>query len=382
MSWTRLLACAALLLCASLAHAHKPSDSYLTLQIDDAAVNGHWDIALRDLDVVLDLDRNRDSRIDWGEVRTRIGEIDAYALAHLRLSIDAGPCSLAATDPLIDRHSDGAYVVLTLSGHCTGRIDVLTVDYSLLFDVDAQHRGLLKLETKGASAADTQVVTAVFAADGRRQAFAAGGTSAWHQLKSFIGDGIGHIAGGFDHILFLIALLLPAVLGRSGRSWFAVPGISVALWNVAKTVTAFTLAHSITLSLATLHFVQLPARLTESMIALSVLVTAIDNLVPILPSKRWVVAFVFGLMHGFGFASVLVDLNLPRSALALSLFGFNVGVEMGQLVLVALLVPLAYLAREKRLYQLVALKGGSVVIALLALGWLIERSLNLKLMPF
>ncbi len=233
-----------------------------------------------------------------------------------------------------------------------------------------------------ATPADTHVVTAVFPAEHRRQAFAAGGTSAWTQLRSFVGDGIGHIAAGFDHILFLVALLLPAALGRRGRTWFAVPGLSAALWNVAKTVTAFTLAHSITLSLATLHVVQLPSRLTESMIALSVLVTAIDNLVPILPPKRWVVAFLFGLMHGFGFASVLVDLDLPRSALALSLFGFNVGVEIGQLVLVAVLVPLAYLAREKRLYRRIALDGGSVVIALVALGWFVERCLNFKLMPF
>ena len=370
------------LLCfASIAAAHKPSDSYLTLGVEDASVKGHWDIALRDLDVVLDLDRNRDSRIDWGEVRTRDDEIDAYATAHLKLSVDAGPCSLAVTDHLVDRHSDGAYAVLMLAGQCPATIDLLTIDYALLFDVDAQHRGLLKLEMPAGSA-DSQVVTAVFPAEHRRQAFAVAGTSAWSQLQSFIGDGIGHIAAGFDHILFLVALLLPAALGRRGRVWFAVPGLSAALLNVAKTVTAFTLAHSITLSLATLHVVQLPSRLTESMIALSVLVTAIDNLVPILPPKRWVVAFLFGLMHGFGFASVLVDLNLPRSALALSLFGFNVGVEIGQLVLVALLVPLAYLAREKRSYQLVALDGGSFVIAIVALGWFVERSFNFKLMPF
>jgi len=366
----------------SLAAAHKPSDSYLTVRVDGAAVSGHWDIALRDLDSVLDLDRDRDGRIAWGEVRMRAVEIDAYAMSHLKLDVGAGPCSMSASDLLIDHHSDGAYAVLTFAGRCPQAVGTLTVDYSLLFDIDAQHRGLLKLENASATPDEASVVTAVFPSDRRRQAFASGGTSAWSQLGSFIGDGIGHIAAGFDHILFLVALLLPAALGRRGRTWFAVPGLSVALWNVAKTVTAFTVAHSITLSLATLHVVQLPSRLTESMIALSVLVTAIDNLVPILPPKRWVVAFLFGLMHGFGFASVLVDLNLPRSSLALSLFGFNVGVEMGQLVLVALLVPLAYLAREKRFYKFAVLDGGSLLIAIVALGWLVERSLNLKLMPF
>lgn len=363
---------------ATSAYAHKPSDSYLTLRADGAMLTGHWDIALRDLNVVLDLDTNQDSRIDWGEVRSRLTDIDAYALSRLTLSTDSSPCQIAVVDHLIDRHTDGAYVVLALRGTCASPVERLSVDYRLLYDVDAQHRGLLKLD----SANGAGVVSAVFPSEKHLQTFLMGKVSAWSQLFSFIRDGVGHIALGYDHILFLIALLLPAVLGRVGRVWGPVPRLSDALWNVAKTVTAFTLAHSITLSLATLQVVQLPSRLTESMIALSVLVTAIDNVIPILPPKRWIVAFSFGLMHGFGFASVLVDLDLPRSALALSLFGFNAGVEIGQLILVALLIPLAYAARTARFYQPLVLRGGSMVIAVLALGWLVERSMNLKIMPF
>ena len=118
------------------------------------------------------------------------------------------------------------------------------------------------------------------------------------------------------------------------------------------------------------------------MIALSVLVTAIDNLVPILPARRWIVAFAFGLMHGFCFASVLLDLDLSGPMLALSLFGFNVGVELGQLAIVAVIVPVAYAARSLCGYRIGVVGGGSVAIAVLALGWLVERSLDLKLMPF
>jgi len=120
----------------------------------------------------------------------------------------------------------------------------------------------------------------------------------------------------------------------------------------------------------------------ESAIAASVLITALDNLWSFLPRRRWLVAFTFGLLHGFGFASVLVDLKLPASTLVLSLFGFNVGVEIGQLVLVAILVPLAYMVRASWGYARVMLSAGSVVIATIALGWLLERSLNLQLMPF
>ena len=112
------------------------------------------------------------------------------------------------------------------------------------------------------------------------------------------------------------------------------------------------------------------------------LITALDNLWPFLPRKRWLVAFAFGLLHGFGFASVLIDLKLPASALVLSLFGFNVGVEIGQLILVAILVPLAYVSRASKGYTRVVLGAGSAVIAVISLGWLLERSLNLQLMPF
>lgn len=377
------LVCIAMLLAALHAgsvKAHKPSDSYLSLQTRGDSVGGHWDIALRDLDLVLDLDRNADRSLDWGEVRTRFAEIDAYATSRLSLAAGDAPCALAVIDHRVDHHSDGGYLVLGLSATCPSSTDRLSVNYSLLFDIDAQHRGLLNLTGSGTST--PTALAAVFSKERSSQTFELAGSNAWHQLRAFVHDGIVHIATGYDHILFLVALLLPAVLGRQGRRWTAVPRLSIAVWNVAATVTAFTLAHSITLSLATLHVVQLPARFTESMIALSVLATAIDNLVPILPSRRWIVAFVFGLMHGFGFASVLLDLDLSGSMLALSLFGFNVGVELGQLAIVAVIVPIAYAARRLRGYRIAVVGGGSVAIAVLALGWLVERSLDLKIMPF
>ena len=367
----------AALLFSTAVLAHKPSDSYLTLRVDGAAIDGRWDIAVRDLDAVFDLDRNSDGRIDWGELRKRTDEIDGYAAARLALASGGARCPLAIADHAVDRHSDGGYLVLTLRATCASRVDALDVEYGLLFDIDAQHRGLLKLDGGGAG-----VVSAVFPEGHRKQSFAIGHVSALKQLRGFVADGIEHIATGFDHLLFLVALLLPSVLVRRGRRWEPVAGFASVLRGVAGTVTAFTVAHSITLSLATLSVVSLPSRLVESLIALSVLLTALDNVWPILPRRRWQVAFAFGLLHGFGFASVLADLDLPPSALALSLFGFNLGVEIGQLVLVLLLVPLVYLVRDTRLYPRAGLTAASAVIALLAGGWLIERSLDLRLMPF
>ena len=374
---------------ASVAHGHKASDSYLTLQVEGEKITGQWDIALRDLDIVLDLDRNADAVIDWGEVRARHAEIATYALSRLSLK-EAGPngtaCTLSVTDNLIDNHTDGAYAVMKLAGTCPSAASALSVSYSLLFDVDAQHRGLLKLTSTNASGSGNDaapfVVSAVFPAEHATQRFVLVAPSTLSQFATFVADGVKHIAIGFDHILFLVALLLPAVLVRGKGTWLPVADLRTAFWSVFKIVTAFTVAHSITLSLAVLDVVQLPSRFVESAIAASVLITALDNLWPFLPRKRWLVAFAFGLLHGFGFASVLVDLKLPASTLILSLFGFNVGVEIGQLILVAILVPLAYVSRASWGYTRVVLGAGSAVIAAISLGWLLERSLNLQLMPF
>ena len=344
---------------------------------------------------MLDLDRNADAAIDWGEVRARHPDIAAYALSRLVLTQPASSgeqgaaCKLAVTDHLIDNHTDGAYAVLKLAGACPSAVTSLSVSYSLLFDVDAQHRGLLKLQSQSVGRAGGDggdgapfVLSAVFPADNATQTLKLAEPGGIAQFATYVADGVKHIAIGVDHILFLVALLLPAVLLRSGGKWVPVADLSAAFWSVLKIVTAFTVAHSITLSLAVLEVVQLPSRFVESAIAASVLITALDNLWPVLPRKRWLVAFTFGLLHGFGFASVLIDLKLPASALVLSLFGFNVGVEIGQLVLVAILMPLTYVSRASKGYTRIVLGAGSALIAVISLGWLLERSLNLKLMPF
>jgi hypothetical protein len=170
------------------------------------------------------------------------------------------------------------------------------------------------------------------------------------------------------------------VLVRREGHWSAAPSFRVAALDVAKVVTAFTLAHSITLSLAVLGVISLPSRLVESAIALSVVLAALNNLRPVVAGGRWVAAFAFGLLHGFGFAGALQELGLPSASLALSLAGFNVGVEAGQLALVALFLPVAYALRSRRGYLRYALAGGSTAIAALALGWFVERAFDVPLL--
>jgi hypothetical protein len=351
-----------LLFAAGAAHAHKPSDSYLTLRIGPGAearqqlvVDGRWDIALRDMDFAIGLDLDNDGQLTWDEVRSRHADIAAYAMPRLGL---APGCRLQVTGQQLERHTDGTYTVLLLQGACEPGA-LFAIDYVLFADLDAQHRGMANVTVNG------RTRSAVLGGD--RTHFAAGGGdgSAWRQVSDYLLHGVWHIWTGYDHVLFLLSLLLPAVLAKEWRPASA---------DVLRVVTAFTLAHSITLSLAALHVVALPGRLIESAIAASVAIGALNNIWPLVQGRRWLAAFAFGLLHGFGFAGVLGDLGLPQGATIMALAAFNIGVELGQLAIVAAFVPLAYAVRRTWVYSQLMVKGGSAGIALLALVWLVERA--------
>lgn len=366
-----------LLLAIARAEAHKPSDSYLMIELDGAAVSGQWDIALRDLDYALSLDENDDGAIDWGEVRRRFPEWSDYVLGHLQLADDAGICPMATDQLLIDEHTDGRYAVMRFSGRCGGRAAELTIRYRLFFDLDPQHRGLLRVERDGA------VRSAVFAPDSDTVTLGSVRSGPhWAALSDYFHEGVWHIWIGYDHVLFLLSLLLPAALTRDGKGWRTSLTIREILLDVAKIVTAFTLAHSITLSLATLGYLKFPSRWVESSIALSVLLAAGNNLYPLWHRWRARVAFGFGLVHGLGFASVLADLSLPPQLLGTALLGFNLGVECGQLLIVALLLPVALYLSRSPLYVPVALHAGSLTIAMIATVWLIERTTDTPIRIF
>ena len=205
----------------------------------------------------------------------------------------------------------------------------------------------------------------------------------WRQFLDFGHEGLWHIWAGYDHLLFLLALLLPAVLRRTAGNWQAVTRFRPVCGDVCKIVSAFTLAHSITLSLATLDVIHVPSRWVESAIAASVLLAALNNVYPFFRDEdRWIVGFAFGLLHGFGFAGVLLDLGLQRGTLLLALVGFNVGVEAGQLAIVSVFLPLAYGLRYSWFYQRLTLVLGSLLVAMLSSVWLVERMFYLDLLPF
>jgi len=363
------------LLVTRSASAHKPSDSYLSLELRETHVIGRWDIALRDLDNAMSLDSDGDGNITWSEVHARAGDISTFAFSHLTLGVADAKCTIAPGAFRIAAHSDGSYASIDFVATCAAQTTAIDVDYELFFDVDPQHDGIVRLDDGAATR------TAIFTTKQRKQHFDRAERDRSKELGSAVKLGIFHIFSGIDHLLFLIALLIPAVLIRKPptREWQPVDRFRPALMDVLKIVTAFTLAHSITLTLSALEVLRLPSRFVESGIAASVILAAANNVIPVLEDDRWTAAFALGLLHGFGFSATLMDLGLPRENLVLTLFGFNLGVEIGQMCVVGAFLPLAYFARRTLFYRRGMLVGGSIVIALVASVWLVERAFAMKI---
>jgi hypothetical protein len=346
---------------AGSAWAHKPSDAHLHLAVDGSVVRGRLDVAVRDLDAALTLDTDGDGQVTWGELTSAAGRIDGYVRDHLSVSGGPAPCPLAFGAAEIVELSDGAYRALPLHAQCARDAGAPAVSYRLLFEIDAQHRGLVHVEGQRGGA--------LVVRDGSPVRIATGGDTSF---TDFVAEGIRHIATGFDHLLFLAALILPAGLILSRQARPSPQGaLRDAATEVLEIVTAFTLAHSITLVVSAVGFVRLPSRLVESAIALSVAAAAANNLVRWVDA-RWAVAFALGLLHGFGFSSVLVDLGLPSRALLGALLGFNLGVELGQLAFVAAALPVLFAIRRTAAYRAL-LWGGSAAIVVVAAIWSVQR---------
>ena len=360
------------------AQAHEPSKSYLSLTLDSSEFTGKWDIPLRYLQSVVPFGLDKNGAVSTAQLQTHFHDLTNYAFSRLQIELDGGPVvpRQVSPKPAVEELSDGAYLQINFVLEHFPPPRIVTVNYQLFFETNSLHRGLLRLQ------AGDKVQIAAFSPDRPRQQFELAAPASSRQFINFLREGIWHIWTGYDHILFLLALLLPSVLQREGGRWRGVSAFRPALFNVLKIVTAFTLAHSLTLSLATLGINVLPSRLTESAIAISVALAAAKNLWPVIRERVWIVAFVFGLIHGFGFATALADLGLRHGSLLITLIGFNFGVELGQLAIVAVFLPLAFALRRTWLYQSPVLQVGSACIIVVAISWCAERVLDLKFMPF
>lgn len=370
MHWRMALALWAALGCYTPALAHRGSESHLEIDATAAQISGRWEIDVRDAAAAIPPGAQPESVQATAWLAADL-ELGATPLGRLQLVTDGAPCRLEALSQEPAQHASGPYLVIRFRAHCGGSPRQLTVDYRLGFDTDPRHQGLMSLQT------GSHLRAAVFTAQSPRQVFSLRDPSQWESVATDLRSGMWHIWTGFDHLLFLLCLLLPTVLLQPTRH----AGARAAAADVLKVVTAFTLAHSITLSLAALQVLALPAQFSESVIALSVLVAALLNLHPVPRIRRWQAAFGFGLIHGFGFASALADLRVSGAALAATLAAFNVGVEVGQLAVVCVVLPSAYFFARRPWYEPIALKGGSATAGLLALLWFVERAFSLQILP-
>jgi tetratricopeptide (TPR) repeat protein len=357
--------------------AHAVGKSSLQLDLAGSLLTGSWRVGAADLDPVLGLDENGDRRVDAEELARASAAIGEYLASRLEVAASGAACAMLVREPRLE----GPDLIARVEVRCDalGEHDDLQLRYDLFFEHDSSHQGLLRVTRGDVSQ------SAVFTHRGRVHTIVARAPSAWQAARGHLLQGIWHIALGYDHLAFLLTLLLPAVLVRRAAPARASPwGLSGAweplssawpAWRrVLRIVTAFTLAHSITLSLASLGVVRPPERLVEIVIAASVVMAALDNLLSLVGPRSYLLAFVFGLVHGFGFANALDELGLPKGHELLALFGFNLGVEFGQLAVVLVVLPLALVLRRSPRYVPWALRGGSAAIAALALFWVLERS--------
>lgn len=335
---------------AMVASAHEFSRSTSRISVEGRTVRASLTIGATDLHQGPPVDLDGDGFASVEEIDAAIEPVFAAIKAHYRLTADGA----APESVVLDRYGlDGPDTLrLDLQLTFAAAVTALAVDSTLHQLTQPDHRHLAHAVIDGTSH-ETVLDGAVTHA-----AFQAGPSATIDAARRFVVLGMEHIVTGYDHLAFLVVLLVGAT----------------SLLEVVKIVTAFTVAHSITLALATFGLVSLPSVLIESLIAFSIAWVAVENLLVDHIDRRWRITFVFGLVHGFGFSNVLRDMELPRASLALSLFTFNAGVEIGQLIFVLATFPLMYHLLRTRWHPPFALACSSLVLCL-GVYWFVQRLL-------
>jgi len=372
----------------SVVEAHKPDQSYLFLSIYKDRIEGRYELSLSDLNRAVGINLTNPLSVD--EVSPHHARIHEYITSRSDFAggsypIKWGEVKVNNLDPE-DGEEDYVGFYFTLD-NLTDIPDDLPIRYELIFDQEPNHTGgLIQEHNWKAGILDNYTrLSAIFTPGEMQQTLDLTDGSVWQGFTALVKLGMWHIWIGLDHILFLVALILPSVVRRKPKTvltegtkaweWVPVPEFKPAFFYILKIVTAFTVAHSITLALASLGYVELNSRLVESIIAFSIAVAAFHNIIPIFKAKEWVITFIFGLFHGFGFASVLGEKGLSGDFMAYSLLGFNVGVEIGQVLIVLAIFPILFLIRKTKFYTHLIF-WGSIFLILMAMHWVIERAFD------
>ncbi len=347
--------------------AHSASSSYLTIAASGDQARVSWSIALRDLEEAVGLDANDDGEITWGELRAKADQIDAYALSRLQIGTGGAQCAAGPVEHLVDLLGDGGYAVLNTTFQCPVTVTRLDIQYGALFEIDPNHRGLLNV-TLGDGVTHTGMVSP---AEPLARFGASGGQGTL--IRQFFMGGVEHMLAGADHVLFIMMLLAPLLLRPRANAG----GPVRRLTEIVALLTAFTVAHGLTLTLAVLGLARVPQAVAELGVAMTILLTALDNIVAFLPRRRRILAFGFGLIHGLGVAGGLGPLQLPPATLALALLAFSFGLEAAQLGIAIVAAPIGNVLRATPAVSRRMLPVLSAGVALLALLWITERAVRL-----
>jgi hypothetical protein len=382
-----LVGIALLLLGCGAVAAHPMPNSVVTLDVGEHAITGEIVIPLIELDLALGTDFSSDSaaKLPAGEMQLR-----EYLADHLSLAApDGAPWTVSVGKIAVGEETGAAaepYAELlanvALTPPANAPVRQFTLTYDAVMHQVATHYALVDLgddwlsgqiDETGQAAVSLGVIR-VNPVDGTMSPLVVdlAQGSYWQGFLAMLGLGASHIAQGTDHLLFLLTLLLPLPLVAAGSHWRSQSGTKTTLISVLKIVTAFTLGHSLTLILASLFRLNLPQQPIEVFVALTILVSAIHALRPIFPKHEPVLAGVFGLVHGMAFSFTLAELNLSTAQLVVSLLGFNLGIELFQLLIVALILPSFLLFARSGAYGPVRF-GGALVAIVAALGWLADR---------
>lgn len=362
----------------SLATAHRLGESYIYFQVTEDGLTGRFEALAQDIDTIIPLDSDGDGEITTAEVRAKGDEIFRFFADRLELVDSGRTLELApgAYDRLKTKHGPFVQIGFTLPG--LDRVpEELSIDYAPPADVlNPAHLGYALIESNTRTGVEDNEyrISLIFQPGDGPQTLHLAGEPWTKVLLEFIEHGIWHIWLGFDHVIFLVTLLLPSVMMASAGRWVPQDDFPSSFWSVVKIVTVFTLSHSVTLCLSALGILEMPTVLVEAVIAISIAAVAVLNMFPSAHRYVLLVVFVFGLFHGFGFANVLEPLGAAPGQKALALAGFNVGVEIGQVAIVAVAFPILWLLRRWRFYPAVAFRGATVVLVAIAGLWLLERT--------
>jgi len=363
---------------------HTLGQSYMALRVYDDSLVVRLEVGVGDLERALALGWNAEAGVPRDQVAAALDRVRRYVEAGFSISSTSGPLERTFRSFDLFFLEVSEYVLLTYTVRPFDRtVEDLTISFPLLHEIDPDHRNLVVIEHNWRTGTfESEGVALIFGPTNQVQTLDLTESSVWRGFRAFIRLGIEHIWGGIDHIMFLLALTLPSVLVRTERRWEPVEDFHRALINMVKIVTFFTLAHTITLSLAALEIVRVPSRPVEAVIALSIAVAALLNLMPWIRIPEPAIAFGFGLFHGLGFAYVLGEIGLEHEYLVPSLLGFNMGVEIGQVAIILVLFPVLFLLRQRGVYRHLFRWVSAALIAV-ALLWFFERALgfNLPLIP-